>query len=676
MPDASATRVTRLGLGAKIFIAATLSVAGVLGVTLGLTSLQANRTADESIRRALAGVRRGVQAFLAGRTATFAGMSAVSAEVPQFRERLLKAAERSNVLDQAEEHRRLLGAAWVLITDEHGVLVARTDYPTEFDIDLSPGALIAGALSGDETSGAWVDERRRKLFMAVAVPLRASPQAAPQGSLIAAYAIDDTLAHQIRQATTTDVVFFALDTLNRPYIVGSTLPRETVEPALVADTGAMAALTRDTAGTELAADVDGERLIGLASPIRSAGGDAFGGFVAFRSHERELGAFRALQHTIGFSLALGLLLALASAYVLARQIAGPIRRLALATRRVQDGDYSVEIGVPSGDEIGMLSQAFQSLVADLKEKAKLVEYMMATSGAAATEQLKSTRPSIGAATGSGLRPGTLFANRYEVKEVLGMGGMGVVYRAFDRELQEAVAIKALRPEALVGSGVALERFKQEIRLARKITHRNVVRTYDLGEVNGMYYLTMEYVEGTSLKQLIGTRGPLPVSVTLTIGKQLCRALEVAHEQGVIHRDIKPQNMVVEPSGVLKVMDFGIARLANRSKDEGLTKDGMSIGTPDYMSPEHLSGRELDARSDLYSAGVVLFECLTRRLPFDAETTFALIAKHLEEEPPDPRTINPDVPEALAQVILKAMAKEPADRYQTAVQMHDALAAIG
>src|SRR6185437_2854842 len=252
------------------------------------------------------------------------------AQVPKFRERLLKVSERSNVLDQAEEHRRLLGAAWVLITNEHGVLVARTDYPTESDIDLSRGALIANALSGDETSGAWLDERRRKLFMAVAVPLRASTDAAPQGSLVAAYSIDDTLAHQIKQATTTDVVFFALDTLNRPYIVGSTLPRDAVEPALVADTLAVAALAHDSLGTELAADVDGERLIGLASPIRSAGGDAFGGFVAFR----------ALEHTIGFSLALGLLLALASAYVLARQIAGPIRRLALATRRVQDGDYN------------------------------------------------------------------------------------------------------------------------------------------------------------------------------------------------------------------------------------------------------------------------------------------------------------------------------------------------
>ena len=675
MPDASATRAARLGLGAKIFIAATLSVVGVLGVTLGLTSLSANRTADESIRRALAGVRRGVQAFLTARTATFAGMSAVSAEVPQFRERLLKASERSNVLDQAEEYRHLLDAAWILVTNDRGILVARTDYPAESDIDLSHGALIANALSGDETSGAWLDERLRKLFIAVAVPLRASPTATPQGALVAAYVIDDTLAQEIKQATTTDVVFFALDTLNRPYIVGTTLPRDAVEPALAADTGAMGALPRDSAGTELKASVGGENLIGLASPIRSAGGDAFGGFVAFRSHDRELAAFRALQRTIGFAVLLGLLLALGSAYVLARQIAGPIRRLALATRRVQDGDYTVDVEVSSADEIGMLSQAFKSLVADLKEKADLVEYMMSASGVAPTEQLKAPRPSL-APAGTLLRPGTLFANRYEVKEVIGTGGMGVVYRAFDRELQEAVAIKTLRPESLAGDGVALERFKQEIRLARKIAHRNVVRTYDLGEVNGTYYLTMEYVEGTSLKQLIGVRGQLPVPVALTIGKQLCRALEVAHEQGIIHRDIKPQNIVVEPSGFLKVMDFGIARLATRAKDQGLTLEGMSIGTPDYMSPEQLSGMELDPRSDLYSAGVVLFECVTGRVPFEADTMYALIAKQLEEAPPDPRRLNGDVPESLARVIQKAMAKEPADRFQTAAEMHDALAAIG
>ena len=149
MRDSSATRPARVGLGAKIFVAATLSIAAVLGVTLGLTTVQANRTADQSIRRALAGVRRGVQAFLSGRTASFMGMSGVSAEVPQFRERLLKSAERSNVLDQAAEYRQLLGAAWVLVTTDRGILVARTDYPEQFDVDLSRGALVAGALSGE-----------------------------------------------------------------------------------------------------------------------------------------------------------------------------------------------------------------------------------------------------------------------------------------------------------------------------------------------------------------------------------------------------------------------------------------------------------------------------------------------------------------------------------------------
>jgi serine/threonine-protein kinase len=425
----------------------------------------------------------------------------------------------------------------------------------------------------------------------------------------------------------------------------------------------------------------GEHLIGLAGAIRSPAGDLRGGFVAFRSREAELALFRTLQRTILAAILLGIVLALASAFVLARQIARPVQQLARATRRVQDGDYSVEIPVTSRDEIGVLSQAFRNLVEDLKEKAQLVEYMMHAASGSTTQPLGSAPTAIRRIAerpsgGDLLRPGSIFAGRYEVKEVLGAGGMGVVYRAFDRELGEPVAIKTLRPDTVAGDPVALERFKQEIRLARKIAHRNVVRTYDLGEVDGLYYLTMEFVEGTSLKSLIESRGRLPAPVTLTIGKQLCRALEVAHEQGVIHRDIKPQNIVVGPDGFLKVMDFGIARLANPPKGKGLTEAGMAIGTPDYMSPEQLSGMELDPRSDLYSTGVVLFECLTGRLPFEADTPWSLIAKHLEEVPPSPRSLNAEVPEGLAQVVVRAMAKDPGRRYQTAVELHDALEAIG
>lgn len=678
MPDASATKPA-FGLTAKIFLASALLVVAVLGVTFGMTSIQANRTADASIRRALLASRRAVDDYLAARTRTLGRASKVATDVPQYRQRLLNQRDRADALDQAEDVRDLVGAAWVLVANADGILIARTDYREQYDRDLSVAPLVANALSGEQSSGAWLDDVEGTMFIAVGTPLQDSPRAAPQGALVATYQLEDSLARAIRQATNSEVVFFSLDTLDQPVVVGSTLPAGDIQAALRAAVRPES-LATDTGGQgiPLATEWDGQHLIGVAGAIRSPGGDLRGGFAALRSREAELAAFNALRRTMLLAIGLGVVLALAFAFVQARQISGPVRRLAIATRRVQDGDYSVAIDVPSRDEIGVLAQAFKSLVEDLKEKAALVEYMMQASGGAATQPLASAPTFVRSAAGTNdqLRPGAVFAGRYDVKEALGAGGMGVVYRAFDRELQEPVAIKTLRPEALAGGTVALDRFKQEIRLARRIAHRNVVRTYDLGEVGGLYYLTMEYVEGTSLKQLIASRGKLPVAVTLTVGKQLCRALEVAHGEGVIHRDIKPQNIVVEPNGFLKVMDFGIARLANPPQGKGLTEVGTSIGTPDYMSPEQLTGSELDARSDLYAAGVVLFECVTGRVPFEAATTWALVAQHLEEPPPDPRALNGEVPEALAAVILKAMAKEPADRFATAADMHDALARIG
>lgn len=678
MPGASATKPA-FGLTAKIFLASALLVVAVLGITFGVTSVQANRTADASIHRALLSTRRAVDDYLDARTRTLGRASTVATDVPQYRQRLLNQRARAEALDQADDIRELIGASWVLVTNADGILIARTDYREQYDRDLSIAPLVANALSGEQTSGAWLDDVRGAMYIAVGTPLRDRPTAAPLGALVATYQIDDSLARAVKQATNSDVVFFALDTLDKPVVVGSTVPADDIGAALQSSVTAEA-LAADTGGegTPLSATVSDQHLIGLAGAIRSPSGDVRGGFVALRSRDAELALFKALQRTMLWAVALGVVLALIWAFMQARQIAGPVRRLVVATRQVQEGDYSVAIAVKSRDEIGILSQAFKALVEDLKEKAALVEYMMQASGGASTQRLDSVPTEIRAAGGGGdqLRPGATFAGRYEVKEILGAGGMGVVYRAFDRELQEPVAIKTLRPEAMAGGTVALDRFKQEIRLARRIAHRNVVRTYDLGEQNGMYFLTMEYVEGTSLKQLIESRGKLPVAVALTVGKQLCRALEVAHAEGVIHRDIKPQNIVVEPSGFLKVMDFGIARLANPPQGKGLTEAGTSIGTPDYMSPEQLSGAELDQRSDLYAAGVVLFECLTGRVPFEAETTWGLVAKHLEEEPPDPRKFNAEVSGPLAAVILKAMAKEPKDRFATASEMHDALARIG
>src|SRR6185369_16294811 len=223
--------------------------------------------------------------------------------------------------------------------------------------------------------------------------------------------------------------------------------------------------------------------------------------------------------------------------------------------------------VDTNDEVGELADAVRTMLVDLREKETLVA-VIRTPPPVPPPIISASAPLVAATTGSrgtsGLNAeapepimaGRLLARRYAIAEQLGIGGSGVVYRAFDRELGEVVAVKTVRPDVLAVDPTALERLKSEIRLARRISHRNVVRTHDLGESGGVYFITMEYVEGKSLKDLIQSRGKLPIPVTLTVAKQLCRALEVAHDEGVIHRDIKPQNMVVQPDGVLKVMDFG------------------------------------------------------------------------------------------------------------------------
>jgi CheY-like chemotaxis protein len=271
-----------------------------------------------------------------------------------------------------------------------------------------------------------------------------------------------------------------------------------------------------------------------------------------------------------------------------------------------------------------------------------------------------------------LPEGEVFADRYQILEEVGSGGMGMVYRAFDRVLGEQVAIKTLRPE-LVQDAVVIERFKSEIRLARHISDRHVVRTHDFGDHNGLFYLTMEYVEGITVRALIDSRGRLGLAPTLAIATQLAHSLAVAHEQGVIHRDIKPHNLLLDHTGTLKVMDFGVARLADQNS--GLTEAGMVVGTPSYMAPEQMLSDGFDARVDLYAAGVVLFECLTGRLPFQASTPLGLIAKMMREDAPSPASINPEVSPALSALVQRLLSKEPDQRPASAVELSRLLAEL-
>jgi len=479
--------------------------------------------------------------------------------------------------------------------------------------------------------------------------------------------MDSAFAEQLRRHTNSEIVFFSRDTLGVPHVAVSTLPRETVSEGIrlvPADSG------RDSLSTRFRLAAGGVQYLGAAGPLSTADGVPIGGYVGLHSRDAELAAYRQLSRTIRWAFAGGLLLALGFSVLMARRITRPVRRLVEATRRVSEGEYAERIEVAGTDEIGELAGAFDKMVEELREKDRLVEYLRTGVGAASE-----TPPAAPRADGL-LAVGARFAGRYDILDLLGSGGMGVVYRAFDREVGETVAIKALRPE-LEFDPTMLERFKQELRLARRITHRNVVRTYDLGEADGVYFITMEYVRGTTVATLIHDAGRLAVPATLTIGKQVCRALEVAHEEGIVHRDIKPQNLLVDPGGFLKVMDFGIARLAERRADatQGLTGVGVVIGTPRYMAPEQLFGEPVDARTDLYATGAVLFECLTGRPVFEAPSLPALLARHVQDRPPDPSALNSEVPESLSRVVLRALARRPEERWASASELLHALESV-
>lgn len=263
----------------------------------------------------------------------------------------------------------------------------------------------------------------------------------------------------------------------------------------------------------------------------------------------------------------------------------------------------------------------------------------------------------------------MLANRYELMEKIGEGGMAVVYKARCTFLDRWVAIKILRDQ-YANNPEFVDRFQREARAAARLAHPNIVSIYDVGEDQGRHFIVMEYVQGENLKDYLSRRGPLTPQTVAEMGQQVAAALAHAHCRGIIHRDIKPHNLLVSPEGQVKVTDFGIARAAAASS---LTETGVVLGSVHYFSPEQAQGGAVDARSDIYALGVVLYELLTGEPPFTGDSPIAIALSHLDSEPPAVAELCPYVPEDLEQAIMKAMAKDPAHRYQTAGELNRALA---
>ncbi len=668
----------RFSLTVKIFLAVASLVFLALAAAVEISSYRVRTIAEQTSRKALGRAKDAYDNFQEERYEKLHRALRPVVDNSGFKALVDEGDPATIANSLKEDQASATGADFLIVTDPRGVSIVRSDR-REWRHDLSGSALVRKALDGAETQGIWYSEG--KLYHAVAAPVTVGEGAGTRtpGVLIAAFAIDDRVAENFHDVAGTDAVFFS--NLGKPgdpphpRVVASTLGGATRDFARAVESRpdlVSAVMQRGMIVGPMSIDTGEDSYLSLSWPLRLSSGLVVGSVVTLRSLATELAAFRQIEKTLLVVGIGALLLAFGISYLLARRMTGPIGRMVAATEAVRDGKFDVPLPVEQNDEIGILARSFRMMLEELKEKAELEKQIaQLTMGGNVPVPPPQRTIAIGGSgspapgTGPAPRVGSSFAGRYDIESELGVGGMGIVYKAYDRTLDDAVAIKVLRSEALAQDATLVDRFKQEIRLARKITHKNVLRTHDFGEADGMRYLSMEYVRGITLKHLLSQNRRLPTAAGLRIARQICSGLAAAHAAGVIHRDIKPQNILIEPNGGVKIMDFGIARL---SAEKGLTATGMVVGTPDYISPEQARGGTLDLRTDVYSAGVVFYEIFSGSLPFEGDSALSVVLKHINETPPPVESKNPEIDPKIARIIMRSIEKDPDNRYQSMAEL--------
>jgi len=664
-----------VGLGMRLFLSAALLIAATLGAVVGIASWQAGRLAALEIRRTLRPVPDIFAGYVAEQGQSRRAQVRSLAEEVGTKALLGGGADPATFHDSAVEFASELGAGSVFLFNDRGELLARTDRAAgeEAGRNFAAVSWVGGPLDTGEAASAFMLEvkRARRLLLVASAPVSQGAGADQRlvGVVAAAFPVDDLAARRLGQLLSAEVA-----------VLGNVAARGAApQPATVAASAALqaAVLPADLAAipelvdTTLARGKEfgpfefthlGTAYVGTALPVVSGGGEPIAALLVGRSKEAQLAVFRRLRSVV---LELGggiLLLALPISFAVARRISRPIEQLARGADAVRQGSLDIELPRARGDEVGKLARAFGAMVGELKEKHELERLLaeLRANPATATGQLPV------AASPDGPQVGDLFANRYQILKVLGTGGMGRVFQARDLELEEVVALKVLSPELFADAERHLQLLRNEIKAARAITHPNVVRMHDLGEIDGVRFVSMEYVAGTTLRPLLGKSGRLDLAPGLQIAKQLCRGLQAVHAAGIVHGDLKPDNVIVMPSGVVKLMDFGVARRMRAGSSM------VAIGTPRYASPEHARGAELDERSDIYSLGVVMFEMFAGQAPFIAAETKELLRLHLYAPPPSPREFRSEMPEPLAEIICRCLAKSRLDRPATAAEVDRAL----
>lgn len=871
-----AERRRGLSLGTRIFLVSGLLLAVALGVAIAVTSILGNQIGEAAAKeRILAG--NSVQAASQQqRYQQLQLQTRILTADPELKAYLLRAIDeldRLSILDQLDERQNDLGYDFALLVDPQGRLLVRTDQPDAPPIDLAKRPLIQKVLEEYEASGIW--QEGDKIYEAVAVPLTLNQNVF--SFLVVGFAINDVRALEVKRVTGTEVAYLTGTSAGASVVASTLAPgqQDRLVAALRRQGNLLASVTEQGRAVDsVELELDGGRWLALLAPLKDATGKAAGASIALASLDRELAGYKRIRDLLVALGLVSLVAALAISYFLSRRVFAPVRQLVTAANAARGGNYDVPMPAGGPGEVAELSSAFDTLLADLRERRDMAAYVTALSrnlpepasrgevparpemqrlavvgvelrryasprqsadpeatlvrlsrdlkrilnaveahgghleavfghralasftGPASSDRAIATAaeivstvsgresafdepqpPAIAVASGEAMTgavnysdgaertliglplqqvegllreaspgdillspgvhadvatglaqsgvelapqrgllstqaiyllssedaarlsgrgtspaptavapaglgegggfdtltdigPGSLLGSRFEILSTLGAGGMGVVFKARDRELDDLVALKMLKRD-VAGDRQLVERLKSELKLARKITHPNVLRTFDFGEVDGNPFISMEYVRGLTLRSMLEQSGRLPYSAGLRLARQVASGLAAAHAQSILHRDIKPENIILDSLGNAKLMDFGLARPVHRLTP-GQTQAGFIVGTPHYLAPEQLEGKDADPRADVYACGVVMFEVFTGKLPFGGNNVMEIILKHLKEPPASPRDYWTEIPADLEKLLLRCLEKSPEDRYPDAAALVRAL----
>lgn len=713
----------KFGIRPKLFFLVLIGFSALIIITSWRIGVEANRAANATTERTLTQssqiLRTKIQSRFVNIEETLLSIARDGRVLP-----LVYDADSPTLQDLSYEFQKALAFDVLFFTDSRGVVLARSDRPEAIGQLLAgKSALFDTALRGKVAQGISVSGD--KLLQIIVAPVFDNvAQDLVRGTVAIGYELSPEIAREINALTASEIGFFTFGR-NAKGEIATVKSSYNTNPSLMGALDSYFAVNpeswRDvykTKESEIKFEItlDEGDYFAIAMPLANYDGENLGFIMAVTSRTQLLMPFLKIQqqvYVVGF---ICIFIASLIAWGIAKRISMPIVDLVSVAKNIQEGNYpEASQRKKLNDEVGLLYDAVFQMGNTLKEKAELENYLahlsdgMDLQDVDLPEEIKKdverfianpaplttsnisqdstvisdpnlmqstlflqsknlTRPVI--------QEGRVIQDRYQIVRHLGAGAMADVYLAKDLDLNELIALKILDKKHFANE--ELEGFKQEIRLARRITHRNILRTFDFGLWEGLNYITMEYVQGYDLSHLLEKTGPLSLNIGVTMARQICSAMKAAHDQGIIHRDLKPSNMMINKQGIIKIMDFGLAlHVGKESKvGDGSAKDILIAGTPNYMAPEQFKGAHLDQRTDIYSLGILLYTIFTGEPPFSFAKNYEELEKlHVNTAPPAMRTKVNRLPESLDLIFAKATQKKPVDRYQSVDELLDALQSV-